>query len=73
MPSRADDRIEGSSEKKPRWRYGQEFFRAEAVEAYTTRQAGEPWEKKHRLEGLIVAVLTVMAAAALALIYVGGR
>jgi hypothetical protein len=73
MPPGADHELKVSSEKKTRWRYGQEFFRAEAVEAYTTRQAGEPWEKKQRFEGLIVAALSVMAAAALALICAGGR
>ena len=55
------------------WRYSQEIFRSEAVEAYTTRQAGEPWDAKHPLEGLIVIALTLAAGAALAFIALGGR
>ena len=61
------------SEKKPGWLTSYEVFRPEAVEAYTTRQAGETWDAKHRFEGLIKVVLTVVAAAALTFIFMGGR
>lgn len=54
-------------------RYNQQSFRPEAVEAYTTRQAGEPWDAKRRFENWLVAGLTLLAAAALAFVFVGGR
>lgn len=43
--------------------YNHQTFRPEAVEAYATRQAGEPWSTKHQLEGLIVLTLTLATAA----------
>jgi len=61
------------SEKKAGWLTSYEVFRPEAVEAYTTRQAGEPWDAKHPFEVAITVVLTVVAAAALMFIFLGGR
>ena len=54
-------------------RYSHQNFRPEAVEAYATRQAGEPWNAKRRFETWIVAGLTVLAATALSLLLAGGR
>jgi hypothetical protein len=48
-------------------------FRPEAVEAYTTRQAGEAWDAKHRLEAWIIAGLTIAAAAATTFMFLGAR
>ncbi len=53
--------------------YNHRTFRPEAVEAYTTRQAGEPWNAKQRFEGLIIGGLTLIAAAGLAFIFLGGH
>jgi hypothetical protein len=49
------------------------IFRPEAVEAYTTRRAGDVWITGTRLQGWITAGLTVLAAAAIGLILLGGR
>lgn len=54
-------------------RYNHQNFRPEAVEAYTTRQAGEPWDTKKRFENWTIAGLTLAAAAAFVLVFVGGR
>jgi hypothetical protein len=54
-------------------RYSHQSFRPEAVEAYATRQAGEPWDAKRGFENWIVAGLTLLAAAALTLVFAGGR
>jgi hypothetical protein len=62
-----------TSEKKAGWLYSDEVFRPAAVEAYTTRQAGEPWDAKHRFEGWLTVGLTVVAAAALFCLFLGGR
>jgi len=62
-----------ASEKKTGWLTSYEVFRPEAVEAYTTRQAGEPWDAKHRFEGSIKVLLTVLSIAALTFIFLGGR
>jgi len=48
-------------------------FRAEAVEAYATRRAGDVWVSKIRGEGAIVCALTVLAIAALISLFLGGR
>jgi len=48
------------------------IFRPQAVEACATRQAGDPWSKRSRLEGWIIAALTLAAAAAAAVIFRGG-
>ena len=48
-------------------------FRPEAVQAYSTRQAGEPWDAKHRLETLIIILLTLGAGAGLAFIFLGAH
>jgi hypothetical protein len=61
------------SQKRAGWLYSHEVFRPEAVEAYTTRQAGEPWDAKHPFEGSITVVLSLVAAAALVLIFLGGH
>lgn len=53
--------------------YDHHTFRPEAVEAHATRQAGEPWQRKQRLEGLLIAVLTLFAAAGLICILMGGH
>jgi hypothetical protein len=62
-----------TSEKKTGWLYSDEVFRKEAVEAHATRQAGEPWDAKHRFEGRFIVVLTAVAAAAVAFLLLGGR
>jgi len=60
-------------QKKAIRHYNYQTFRAEAVEAYTTRQAGEPWNAKHHFEGWIIGGLTVVAAAGITLILLGGH
>lgn len=60
-------------ENKKSLRYNHQAFREEAVEAYTTRQAGEPWDLRLRFETFAIIVLTVLAAAALVLVLWGGR
>jgi len=60
-------------ENKRTIRYSHQTFRPEAVEAYATRQAGEPWDAKHRFEGWIIALLTLVAALALIFVILGGR
>ena len=40
------------------------IFRPQAVEAYSTRQAGEPWCGRLPFESWIIALLSVMAIAA---------
>ena len=62
-----------ATENNTTLRYNQQSFRPEAVEAYATRQAGESWDAKGRLEGWMVAGLTLLAAAALAFVFGGGR
>ncbi len=54
-------------------RYSHQAFRPEAVEAYATRQAGEPWDAKHRFEGWFIAGLTLLAGVALTCMIVGGH
>lgn len=61
------------TENKKTLRYNHQAFREEAVEAYTTRQAGEPWDLRHRFETFAIIALTVLAAAALALVLLGGH
>jgi hypothetical protein len=68
-----DNSSQSRTGKKINWRYSHEFFRPEAVDAYTTRQAGEPWDGKHRFEGPVIVALTVVAAVALAFILLGGH
>lgn len=46
------------------------IFRPQAVEAYSTRQAGEPWGARARFEGWIIAGLSLMALAAI--VFLGG-
>jgi hypothetical protein len=48
-------------------------FRPEAVDAYSTRRAGEPWDAKDRFETGVIAGLTVLAAMAMFLMLLGGR
>ncbi len=59
--------------KKVSWRDSRDFFRPEAVEAYTTRQSGEPMHTKSRMEALMIVALTITAAGALACLFLGGR
>jgi hypothetical protein len=61
------------TEKTVQWRYSEEIFRPEAVDAFMTRQAGEPWDAKHPFEGLLVLGLTILGAAALTLLLLGGH
>lgn len=49
------------------------IFRPEAVEAYSTRRAGEPWVARPRFEGWLIVVLTIIAFAGAVLIWVGGH
>lgn len=49
------------------------IFRPEAVEAYSTRRAGDVWIAATRLQGWMIASLTVLTAAAIGLILLGGR
>jgi hypothetical protein len=53
--------------------YSHQNFRPEAVEAYSTRQAGEPWDAKDDFENWGIAGLTLLAGAALAFLFLGGR
>jgi hypothetical protein len=62
-----------SSGNNPTLRYSHQSFRPEAVEAYATRQAGEPWDAKQCFENWMIAGLTLLAAAALAFLLLGGR
>jgi hypothetical protein len=48
------------------------IFRPQAVEACATRQAGDPWAKRSRFEAWLIAGLTLVAAAAAAIILRGG-
>jgi hypothetical protein len=48
-------------------------FRPEAVEAYTTRRAGDAWVSRIRGEWWGLAGLTVVAAGAVILLFLGGR
>jgi len=48
------------------------IFRPQAVEACATRQAGDPWAKRSRFEGWLIAGLTLVAAAAAVIIFLGG-
>jgi len=49
------------------------LFRPQAVEAYSTRHAGEPWTARTPFEGWIIGGLTVIAMAVGAAIFWGGR
>ena len=49
------------------------IFRPQAVEAYSTRHAGEPWAGRTRFEGWIILGLTAIAAAAATTIFLGGH
>jgi len=49
------------------------IFRAEAVEAYTTRRAGDVWLAKIRGEAWIAGALTLLAVAALIVLMRGVR
>jgi hypothetical protein len=51
----------------------QRIFRPEAVEAYSTRRAGEPWESCPRFERWIVSGLTILTLAGAAAMWLGGR
>jgi hypothetical protein len=53
--------------------YSQQSFRPEAVEAFATRQAGEPWDAKARYENWIAAGLTLLIAVALVCVFAGAR
>jgi hypothetical protein len=48
-------------------------FRPEAVEAYATRRAGEVWVSRIRGELWSIAGLTIVAAAAVVFLFLGGR
>jgi len=48
-------------------------FRPEAVEAYTTRRAGDVWVARIRGEWWSIAGLTILAAAAVGFLFLGGR
>jgi len=49
------------------------IFRPQAVEASATRQAGDPWAARMPFEGWIIIGLTLIAAAAAAIIFRGGH
>ena len=49
------------------------IFRPEAVEAYATRRAGEAWISRTRLEGWLIAGLTIVALVGAGFIFLGGR
>jgi len=49
------------------------IFRPQAVAAYSTRQAGEPWGGGARFEGWIIAGLTVVALTGAAVVFLGGH
>jgi hypothetical protein len=44
------------------------IFRPEAVEAYCTRRAGEPWSARLRGERWIIIALTLVAIAAIGIL-----
>jgi hypothetical protein len=69
----ARDATKRPTENSKTFRYNHQTFRPEAVEAYTTRQAGEAWDAKHRLEAWIIAGLTIAAAAATTFMFLGAR
>ncbi|HUB81296.1 MAG TPA: hypothetical protein VMB03_20990 [Bryobacteraceae bacterium] len=48
-------------------------FRAEAVEAYATRRAGDAWIARLRGENWIVAALTLLATSGLMFLILGSR
>ncbi len=48
-------------------------FRPEAVEAYSTRRAGEAWDAKARFECWMIAGLSLLAVAATVSLFLGGR
>jgi hypothetical protein len=60
------------AEDKTTLRYSHQAFRPEAVEAYATRQAGEPWDSKYGFESWMIAGLTILAAVALTFVFAGG-
>jgi hypothetical protein len=49
------------------------IFRPEALEAYTTRRAGEAWVAGLRFERWIIAGLTMVALAGAVIIWLGAR
>ena len=49
------------------------IFRPQAVEASATRQAGDPWAARMRFESWIIFGLTLIAAAAAAIMFQGGH
>jgi hypothetical protein len=49
------------------------IFRPQAIEAWATRQAGDPWAARMRFENWVITGLTLIAAAAAALIFRGGH
>jgi DNA-binding protein H-NS len=63
--------VQSSTENNSSFRYSHQAFRPEAVEAYTMRQAGEPWDGKGRLENWAMAVLTVLSATAVVFVFLG--
>ena len=48
------------------------IFRPEAIEAYVTRRAGDPWLAGTRGERIAIVLLTLVAIAAAILIVRGG-
>ncbi len=48
------------------------IFRPEAVEAYSTRRAGEPWGTGLGLEGWVILVLTLLTICGIFAILRGG-
>jgi hypothetical protein len=48
-------------------------FRPEAVEAWSTRRAGEPWHAHAPWERLLIVLLTLLTVAAMIALWIGGR
>jgi hypothetical protein len=49
------------------------IFRPEAVEAYTTRRAGDVWAAGIRWQNWLIVGLTAITAAAIVLLFLGER
>ena len=47
------------------------IFRPEAIDAYRTRRAGEPWDARTRFEGWTITSLTITAIAAIVFLFLG--
>jgi hypothetical protein len=49
------------------------IFRLQAVQAHAMRRAGEPWQAGLRFERIMIAALTVLAIAAMVVLFRAAR